>query len=106
MSAVRSQLQLRRDFLGSLAILGVMLALVAGRPLVRRFARHPTRERCALMLDRYAAHEARQRERPPPDARAPLDSPEVARCARDLTDEEVECALKSGYADELERCLP
>jgi hypothetical protein len=98
--------ELRRDFLASLAILGAVTALVAGRPLARRLARHPTRERCAQMLDRYAAQEARQRDRAAPEARVSLDAPEVARCARDLTDEEVECALKSGYADELERCLP
>lgn len=96
----------RRDVLATLAIVGAGAALVAGRPIVRRLARHPTPERCAAMLERYAEQEARARSRTPVAARVPLDAPEVARCARELTDDEIACALKSGYADELERCLP
>jgi hypothetical protein len=96
----------RRDVLATLAIVAAFVALLAGRALARRFARHPTPERCAAMLERYADHEARARSRAPSGARVPLDAPDVARCARDLTDAEVACALASGYADELERCLP
>jgi hypothetical protein len=93
--------------IATLAIVGLFAALVAGRPLVRRFSRHPTPERCAAMLDRYAEQQARAYERTPaPAAPRALDAPDVVRCARDLTEEEVECALKAGYADELERCLP
>jgi hypothetical protein len=58
------------------------------------------------MLERYAEQEARARDRLPVARRVPLDAPEVSRCTRDLTDAEVDCALKSGWADELERCLP
>jgi hypothetical protein len=96
----------RRDAAATLAILGAVAILAAGRPLVRRLSRHPTPERCAAMLERYAEQEARAQDRAPTGARVPLDAPDVAHCARDLTDAEVTCALQSGYADELERCLP
>jgi hypothetical protein len=95
--------------LATLAIVGACAGMVAGRSVWRRLTRHPTPERCAAMLDRYAEQQARAYERAPgnapPPARA-LDAPDVARCARDLTDDEVECALRAGYVDELERCLP
>jgi hypothetical protein len=96
--------------LATLAIVGALAGVVASGPVSRRFARHPTPERCAAMLDRYAEQQARAYERvpekgPPPEARA-LDAPDVVRCARDLTDDEVSCALRAGYVDELERCLP
>jgi hypothetical protein len=103
---MRPSIAARRDLLASLAILGAAFAFALGRPVARRLARHPTRERCAAMLDRYAEHEARARSRAPQAAHIALEAPEVARCTQDLTDEEVECALRSGYADELERCLP
>jgi hypothetical protein len=96
----------RREVLATLAIVALFALIVAGRPLVRRLARHPTPERCAAMLERYAEQEARARSRAPVSTRLPLDAPDVRRCTRDLTDAEVECALKAGYADELERCLP
>lgn len=90
----------------TLAVVGAFAALAAGRPLARRLAQHPTPERCAAMLDRYAEHEARARNRALPRARVPLDAPDVARCTRELTETEVACALRAGWADELERCLP
>jgi hypothetical protein len=96
----------RREVLATLAIVFFFAALAAGRPLARRLARHPTPQRCAAMLDRYAQQEARARNRAPADTHLPLDAPDVVRCTRELTDEEVECALRAGYADELERCLP
>ncbi len=96
----------RREVVATLAILGAVGLLGAGRPLVRRLSRHPTPERCAAMLDRYAEQEARAESRTPTPAHVPLDAPDVARCTRELTDDEVTCALRSGYADELERCLP
>jgi hypothetical protein len=105
-AAPRPSPALRRDLLATIAIVGALAAFAAGRPISRRLARHPTPERCAAMLDRYAEHEARARNLTPPAARTAMDAPEVARCTRELTDDEVECALKSGYADELERCLP
>jgi hypothetical protein len=98
----------RRDVIATLAILALFVALVGGRAVWRRLARHPTAERCAAMLDRYAEQQSRAYERVPSRAAAPrpLDAPDVVRCTRDLTDDEVECALRAGYADELERCLP
>lgn len=98
----------RRDVIATLAIVGLFVALAAGRPVARRLARHPTLDRCAAMLDRYAEQQARAYERvpPAPTAPRPLDAPDVLRCTRDLTAAEVDCALKAGWADELERCLP
>src|SRR5262245_10049389 len=96
----------RRDLIATLGIVALFAALVAGRPLARRFARHPTAERCAAMLERYAAQQARAYERAASTTPRPVGATDVVRCTRDLTDAEVECALKSGYADELERCLP
>jgi hypothetical protein len=96
----------KREVLGTLAIVGLFAAAAAGRPLWRHLARHPTPERCSAMLERYADQEARARNRAPTGKRVPLDAPDVARCTRELTDDEVECALRAGYADELERCLP
>ena len=96
----------RRDALATLAIAGAFVALAAGRPLARRLARHPTAERCAAMLERYAEQEARSWNRAPAGAPLPPGAPAVARCTRDLTDDEVACALSAGYVDELERCLP
>ncbi|MFT3768029.1 MAG: hypothetical protein QM820_21475 [Minicystis sp.] len=98
----------RREVIATLVIVGTFVVVAGGRPLWRRFARHPTPERCAAMLDRYAEQQARSYERAPSPSASPrrLDAPDVLRCARDLTDAEVECALKAGYVDELERCLP
>lgn len=96
----------RRDVLATLAIVGAFAVIAAGRPVARRLARHPTPDRCAAMLQRYAEHEAKAYNRAPAKAPAPIDEADVARCTRELTDDEVECALKSGWADELERCLP
>jgi hypothetical protein len=31
---------------------------------------------------------------------------DITRCTRELTLRELECAMRSGNADELERCLP
>jgi hypothetical protein len=98
----------RRDVIATFAILALFVALVSGRAVWRRLARHPSAERCAAMLDRYAEQQNRAYERVPSRTAAPraLDAPDVVRCTRDLTDDEVECALAAGYADELERCLP
>jgi hypothetical protein len=99
-------LRARREVLATLAIVGLVAAVATGRPLARRLVRHPTPERCAAMLERYGEQEARARSRAPAGKRVPFDAPDVARCTRELTDDEVACALRSGYADELERCLP
>ncbi len=58
------------------------------------------------MLDHYAEQEARAWNRAPQGAHVALDAPEVARCVRDLSGDEVTCALGAGSADEVERCLP
>jgi hypothetical protein len=98
----------RRDVIATLAILALFVALLGGRAVWRKLARHPSAERCAAMLDRYAEQQNRAYERVPSrvDAPRPLGAPDVVRCMRELTDDEVECALEAGYADELERCLP
>ena len=45
------------------------------------------------MLDRYAEPGPRRARTAIPSGRVPLDAPDVARCTRDLTDDEVACAL-------------
>ena len=97
----------RRDVSATLGIVAIFVTIVAGRPLWRRLARHPTPERCAAMLDRYAEQQARAYERTSSVSAVPrpLGSPEVVRCVRDFTDDEVRCALAAGYVDELERCF-
>lgn len=103
----------RIDALATLLILGAFVAAAASRPLLRRLAAHPSRDQCARMLDRYAEEEARAADPKRADKGGSLDdapsrSIEAAtldRCTRDLTAEEVTCALRSGGADELERCL-
>lgn len=97
-----------REVLATLVIVGLFAALVAGRPLYRRILPHPSAERCAALLDRHAEQQARAYERIVAPIGAPrrLGAPEVVRCTRELTDDEVSCALAAGYADALERCLP
>ncbi len=96
----------RREVLATLAIVGGFVVLAGARPVVRRLARHPTPERCAAMLERWAEQEARSRNLVPRPTPVPLDAVDVTRCTTELTDAELECALKAGYVDELERCLP
>jgi hypothetical protein len=97
----------RREILATLAIVGGLLGVVAGRPLLRRLARHPSEAQCAAMLDHYAEQAARAKapSRPPP-ARPPLDQALAERCAHELTALEVDCAMKANTIDEIERCLP
>jgi hypothetical protein len=104
----------RREVLATLAIVGGLLGVVAARPLVRRLARHPSQEQCAAMLDRYAEQQAlAAAPSPQASSSAPRSQDpsahqvlEVVRCTRELTALEVDCAMKSNNADELERCLP
>jgi hypothetical protein len=108
LSTSEAEPRARRDVQATVAIVLVFAGLAAGRPIVRRLSRHPAPERCAAMLDRYAEQEARARGLEPtlpPPPRA-LDAPEVRACVRDLLDDEVACALRAGWVDELERCLP
>jgi hypothetical protein len=95
----------RREVAATVAIVGFFAALALGRPIARRLAQHPTPERCAAMLERWSEQEARSRSRQPSPVHVAVDAPDVRRCTADLTDAEVDCALKAGYVDELERCL-
>ena len=60
------------------------------------------------MLDRYAEQRARaarpegDRSPEPGPPTAPHPPADLARCARELTMDELGCAMRSGYADELE----
>jgi hypothetical protein len=99
-----ARLHARREVIATVVIVGALVALAIGRPVARRLARHPSRERCAAMLDRYAGQVARAYERAP--GPAPVAAVDVGRCTRELTDDEVECALHASYADAIERCLP
>lgn len=97
----------RHDFVAALVIVAALVLTVVGHSVVRRVVRHPSAERCATMFDRYAEQQARAYSRGPPSPAVPhsLDAPDVLRCTQDLVDAEVECALKSGSVDELERCI-
>jgi hypothetical protein len=96
----------RREVAATLAIVGFFAALAAYRPIARRLAKHPTPEHCAAMLERWSEQEARSRNRQPTPEHVTVNAPDVRRCTADLTEAEVDCALKAGYVDELERCLP
>jgi hypothetical protein len=103
----------RIEVLATLAIVGGFLALVAARPILRRLSPHPPRDQCGKMLDRYAEEEARAADPVRGEKGRSLDEAPARRiptltldrCTRDLTEEEVTCALRSNGADELERCL-
>lgn len=94
------------EVIATLAIVGAFAAIAIARPVIRRLSPHPPKERCAAMLDRYAEHQARAANRIPASPRLSPDAPEAARCARELTVDEVECAMRANDADQLERCLP
>ncbi len=95
----------RREISATLFIVGCLVALGIARPIARRFAHHPTAERCAALLSRWSELEARARNLTNNDAR-PVEPRSISRCATELTDGEVGCALNAGYVDEIERCLP
>lgn len=106
----------RTDVLATLAIIGATAIAVGGPMLARRLSAHPTPEQCAELLERYAEHVAHAVD-PKPSASALAERRALARaaaseraslsrCVSDLTLSEVECAMRAGGADELERCLP
>ncbi|MEP7125750.1 MAG: hypothetical protein ABJE95_32770 [Byssovorax sp.] len=103
----------RYEVLATLAIVGALVVAVAARPLLHRVAAHPSRDQCVKMLDRYAEEEARaadpaRGEKGPPLDEAPartIAATTLDHCTHDLTRDEVDCALRSNGADELERCL-
>jgi hypothetical protein len=104
----------RSEMLATLAIVGAFVVAVVARPILRRVATHPTRGQCSKMLDRYAEEEARAANPERADNGGNLDdapardlaAATIDRCVRDLTEDDVLCALRSNGADELERCLP
>ena len=105
----------RLEVLSTLAIIGGLLGVLGARAIIRRLGPHPSQALCAAMLERYADHQARAAEiverptrhaAPAPDGGRKASPAEVARCARELTSDEVDCAMRSNNADELERCLP
>jgi hypothetical protein len=105
----------RREVIATLAIVGTILGLALARPLVRRLERRPPVAQCTAMLAHYAEEQARAVSL----ARASsavegtrtqkAEAPSVnaaERCSRELTAEEVDCAVHAGNVDEIERCLP
>jgi hypothetical protein len=90
----------------------VLFAILAG---CRRPGPPVTREECDRLLDRYADMLLHGREPPfPPDEitrrraairEAASRDPAFATCTRDLTREEMDCALRAFNPDEIERCL-
>lgn len=106
----------RGEVLATLGILGVMIGVAAWDPLSRRVSAHPSAEECAALLDRYVEHVAYAVD--PSPASSALSSRRAlakeaaqargafARCERELTRAEVDCAMKATYGDAFERCLP
>jgi len=100
----------------TLIIVGICVALVVSKPILRKLAEHPSSEACAALLDRYVEHvvhaidpkpaagELATRKAQARDLAA--EDPAFARCPSYLTREEAECAMRAGNADEFERCLP
>ena len=105
----------RRDMLAAVGVVAALIALVAGKQLVRWLAPHPTDQQCSELLDHYLEQASRQRAPLADEAdiaaaqkkarEAPAYLADVAACRRRLTAEQVECGLSSPNVDDLERCL-
>lgn len=97
----------RGDVAATLAIVIGLCALVTARSVVRAFSKHPTRARCELIAARYEEQLARAEDKrlDQNGEHDPKLATWIDRCG-ELTEDEAICAEKSGYADELERCLP
>lgn len=106
----------RYELFATVILVGIGLLFVAGRPLVRRLSAHPSPEACEALLERYVEHVVHAIEPKPlagelslrkTEARAiAAENHAFASCSSFLTLAEVECAMRAGNADELERCLP
>lgn len=108
----------RGEVLATLTVIGLVAGLVLGRDVWRRVGRHPSREQCGALLDRYVEHLVAAEGAPLPTPAHALEErkaqartlaaldPEFARCPVALTQSEATCCLAAGSADELERCLP
>ena len=121
-SPPRPSREARREVIATLAIVGTILGMALARPLLRRLEPRPPVEQCAAMLAHYAEEQVRairlvrplsstEPTRPraselPPAAGGARAALEIERCSRDLTAEEVDCAVHAGNVDEIERCLP
>jgi hypothetical protein len=100
----------------TVAIVGVIAALVLMGPVRRLLAEHPTAEECTTLLDRYVEHTMHAAD--PSASSTDLASrkaqaralaasdPKFARCTSAITRKEADCALHANNADEFERCLP
>ncbi len=106
----------RVEVVTTLAIIGVLLGIFAVRSIRRTLAEHPSVEVCQAMLDRYVEHVVHANDAKPTasDLGARKAQARVlaardqafAHCPTHLTREEADCAMRSGNADEFERCLP
>lgn len=106
----------RGEVLATLAVIGVIVAIAAWDPLSRSLSAHPSADDCAALLERYVEHVAYAVD--PSPASSALSSRRAiareaakargafARCERELTRAEVDCAMKATYGDAFERCLP
>lgn len=106
----------RVDVLATLAIVGVVGLAVLIPMIARRLGPHPSPAACEALLDRYVEHVAHAVD-PKPSASALEERRALARaaapsraafstCITDLTEAEVDCAMKADSADSFERCLP
>ncbi len=106
----------RAEVVMTLVIVVLAVGFVLSKPIRRSFSDHPSAETCAALLDRYVEHIVRAIDPKPPaleltsrktQARMIASGdPKFARCPLYLTQDEAACAMRSGNADEFERCLP
>jgi hypothetical protein len=105
----------RREMFAALAVLALVVGMAVVAPVAHLLAPSPSEQQCADLIDHHLAQASRQQDPAVRDedvARAQQKVRgersrlvEVDRCRRQLSAAQVECALRSQNADDLERCL-
>lgn len=101
--------------LAAALVIALVVTGAAADRVWRLLAPRATEDECALLVDRYIDQASRQRL-PTADsddiARAKAEARQGSKfvedrdaCIRDLTAEQVRCALRSTNIDDMERCL-
>ena len=105
----------RRDMIAALAVVGLVVGAVVAKRVAHALAPAPSEQQCADLLDHYLAQASRQQHPDVKDEEVKRAQQsvhgqrsqlvEVDRCRHQLSAAQVECGLRSGNVDELERCL-
>jgi hypothetical protein len=105
----------RRELLGTAAVVLGLVGVVAAKGVLRALEKSPTEQQCEALVERYLEHAAR--EQSPQLSRAALDGaiqqtrarPErlvdARACLDRLTARAVDCGLRAGDLEALERCI-